>query len=133
MENIFQRPPILMRLTMLTRDKMSLLRAASLRTARETAHGLNDRKHKGCVEAGILRLPASASPFSGRAPSLTLDPTQHYCSVGIMLPEFNRDGRLPPGIHWTTWQEIQSRFGFSSRRQQLLGGLRLALAALNRA
>src|SRR5713101_7402361 len=41
MENIFQRPPILMRLTMLTRDTMSLLRAASLRTASETAHGLN--------------------------------------------------------------------------------------------
>jgi len=41
MENIFQRPPILMRLTMLTRDKMSLLRAASLRTAWETACGLN--------------------------------------------------------------------------------------------
>src|ERR1700685_2449816 len=50
-----------------------------------------------------------------------------------MLPEFNRDGRLPAGIHWATWQEIQSRFGFSLRRQQLLGGLRLALAALNRA
>ena len=50
-----------------------------------------------------------------------------------MLPEFNRDGRLPAGIHWATWQEIQSRFGFSSRRQQLLGGLGLALAALNRA
>ena len=50
-----------------------------------------------------------------------------------MLPEFNRDGRLPPGIHWATWQEVQSRFGFSSRRQRLLGGLRLALAALNRA
>ena len=50
-----------------------------------------------------------------------------------MLPEFNRDGRLPVGIHWATWQEIQSRFGFGSRRQQLLGGLRLALAALNTA
>src|SRR5271168_765107 len=54
MENIFQRPPILMRLTMLTRDKMSLLRAASLRTAWETAYGLNDRKQRGWVEAGIL-------------------------------------------------------------------------------
>jgi len=64
---------------------------------------------------------------------LTLDPTQHYCSVGKMLPEFNRDGRLPAGIHWATWQEIQSRFGFSSRRQQLLSGLHLALAGLNRA
>src|SRR3984893_14529521 len=50
----FQRPQILMRLKMLTRDKMSLLRAASLRTAWETACGLNDRKKRGWVEAGIL-------------------------------------------------------------------------------
>lgn len=50
-----------------------------------------------------------------------------------MLLEFNRDGRLPAGVHWATWQEIQSRFGFSSRRQQLLIGLRLALEALKRA
>jgi len=68
MENIFQRPPILMRLTMLTRDKMSLLRAASLRTARETARGLNDRKQRGWVEAGILRLSASSlRPSSGES------------------------------------------------------------------
>ena len=50
-----------------------------------------------------------------------------------MLPEFNRDGRLPAGIHWASWQEIQSRFGFSPRRQHLLTGLRVALGALHRA
>jgi hypothetical protein len=50
-----------------------------------------------------------------------------------MLPEFNRNGRLPAGIHWAPWHEIQSRFGFSSRRRQLLGGLHLALEVLNRA
>ena len=50
-----------------------------------------------------------------------------------MLPEFNRDGRLPAGVHWVTWEEIQSRFGFSCRRQQLLRGLHLALGALNSA
>jgi hypothetical protein len=57
--NIFHRPPILMRLTMLTRDKMSILRAASLRTAWETAHSLNDRKNRGWVEVGILGILAS--------------------------------------------------------------------------
>ena len=41
---------------------MSLLRAASLRTARETAHGLNDRKQRGWVEAGIL--PTELLPLS---------------------------------------------------------------------
>src|SRR5580693_6494143 len=65
MENIFQRPPILMRLTMLTRDTMSLLRAASLRTAWETAQGLNDRKQRGWVEAGIL--PTELLPLSRRS------------------------------------------------------------------
>src|SRR5580704_13636607 len=64
MENIFQRPPILMRLTMLTRDKMSLLRAASLRTAWETARGLNNRKQRRWVEAGIL--PTELLPLSQR-------------------------------------------------------------------
>jgi hypothetical protein len=50
-----------------------------------------------------------------------------------MIPEFNHDGKLPAGIHWATWQEVQSRFGFSARRQQLLIGLRLALGALRSA
>ena len=50
-----------------------------------------------------------------------------------MIPEFNRDGRLPAGIHWATWHEIQSRFGFSSRRKQFLSGLLLALGALSKA
>jgi hypothetical protein len=47
-----------------------------------------------------------------------------------MLPEFNRDGRLPAGIHWASWREIQSRFGFSPCRHHMLSGLRVALGAL---
>src|ERR1035441_10662590 len=54
-----------MRLTMLTRDKKSLLRAASLRTAWETAHGVNDRKQRRWVEAGILPLNYSRSIYIG--------------------------------------------------------------------
>jgi hypothetical protein len=50
-----------------------------------------------------------------------------------MIPEFNRDGRLPAGIHWATWQEIESRFGFSEHRRELLRGLRSALRALRTA
>src|SRR5258708_5660149 len=50
-----------MRLTMLTRHKISLPRAAFFRTTRETAHGLNDRKQRGWVEAGILPLNYSRS------------------------------------------------------------------------
>src|ERR1700733_7122778 len=79
MENIFQRPPILMRLTMLTRDKMSLLRAASLRTARETAYGLNDRKQRGWVEAGILPLNYSRVPTLYRSRNWRPEPPQNAC------------------------------------------------------
>lgn len=50
-----------------------------------------------------------------------------------MIPEFGRSGSLPAGIHWATWQEIESRFGFSERRMRLLAGLKLALAALHAA
>ncbi|MBV9223134.1 MAG: hypothetical protein JOY85_03850 [Acidobacteriaceae bacterium] len=50
-----------------------------------------------------------------------------------MIPEFNRDGTLPAGIHWLGWEEIESRFGFSERRHQLLSGLKSALKALRRA
>src|SRR5579864_7287859 len=84
MENIFQRPPILMRLTMLTRDKMSLLRAASLRTARETAHSLNDRKQKEWVEAGILPLNYSRSVIQVKYRRFTeLTPNGKFPEFGV--------------------------------------------------
>ena len=50
-----------------------------------------------------------------------------------MIPDFNRDGTLPAGIHWSGWEEAETRFGFSERRLQLLGGLKSALRALRRA
>jgi len=49
-----------------------------------------------------------------------------------MILDFNRDGTLPAGIHWSGWEEVESRFGFSGRRLQLLGGLKSALRALRR-
>jgi hypothetical protein len=50
-----------------------------------------------------------------------------------MILEFNRDGTLPVGVHWSDWEEIELRFGFSERRRQLLSGLKSALKALRRA
>ena len=62
---------------------------------------------------------------------LTGGATHHYCSVDIMIAEFNRDGTLPAGIHWSSWEEVELRFSFSERRRQLLSGLRSALRALH--
>ena len=47
-----------------------------------------------------------------------------------MLPDFNQSGLLPEGVHWSSWDEIRGRFGQTPRRQQLLGGLRIALEHL---
>ena len=47
-----------------------------------------------------------------------------------MIPDFNRSGLLPVGIHWSTLDEIRERFGMTPRRQELLSGLRTALEHL---
>jgi hypothetical protein len=50
-----------------------------------------------------------------------------------MIPPFATTGELPPGIHWANWTELELRFGFSSRRQSLLIGLKQGLIALKTA
>ena len=47
-----------------------------------------------------------------------------------MIPNFQPNGNLEPGIHWATWSEVLERFGFTPWRNQLLNGLRTALDAL---
>ncbi|MBS1790119.1 MAG: hypothetical protein JST85_20515 [Acidobacteria bacterium] len=50
-----------------------------------------------------------------------------------MLPSFDQAGNLPPGIHWTSWQEFEERFETNSRRKQLLAGLKKACRTLRKA
>lgn len=50
-----------------------------------------------------------------------------------MLPEFDDLGNLPPGVHGATWDEIVRRFGWTSRRRDLLAGLKVALGPLREA
>jgi len=50
-----------------------------------------------------------------------------------MVPEFDREGKLPPGIYWATWKEVVQRFGFSPRRQALLAGFARAVQSLRAA
>lgn len=47
-----------------------------------------------------------------------------------MIPAFNPDGNLPPGIHEATWQEVEDRYGRTGRRRRLLTGLYGALTVL---
>ncbi len=50
-----------------------------------------------------------------------------------MIPDFDADGNLPPGVHWATWREFAQRFGISPHRLKLLKGLRNALDVLKTA
>lgn len=44
-----------------------------------------------------------------------------------MIPPFDTDGNLPPGVHPAQWTEVQARFGSNSHRRRLLSGLAEAL------
>jgi hypothetical protein len=50
-----------------------------------------------------------------------------------MIPPFDSSGKLPPGIHWTSWAEVVVRFGTTRRRRRLLEGLRRAMDDLTAA
>lgn len=51
--------------------------------------------------------------------------------VCVLIPPFDPEtGLLPPGEHDATWDEIQARFGWTTRRRQLLNGLADGLAIL---
>ena len=44
-----------------------------------------------------------------------------------MMPQFDADGLLPPGVHWINWDELFDRLGKNPWRQHLTTGLRAAL------
>lgn len=50
-----------------------------------------------------------------------------------MIPQFDADGLLPPGIHWATWDEVTATFGNAPWRRRLLDGLEMAIDSLRRA
>ena len=47
-----------------------------------------------------------------------------------MIPQFDTDGLLPPGVHWADWDELIARLGNNPWRQHLMTGLRAALENL---
>ena len=50
-----------------------------------------------------------------------------------MIPQFDADGLLPPGIHRATWDEVTGVFGSTPWRRRLLAGLEMAMESLRRA
>jgi hypothetical protein len=58
---------------------------------------------------------------------------QHNTKLVLMLPPFNQQGFLPPGIHPATFAEVAARFGTTQHRQNLLDGLKRGLENLRAA
>lgn len=50
-----------------------------------------------------------------------------------MIPEFDENGNLPPGIHEASWAEFIERFGWTPHRRRLIRGLGYALESLRAA
>ncbi|MBI3471072.1 MAG: hypothetical protein HY013_06925 [Candidatus Solibacter usitatus] len=50
-----------------------------------------------------------------------------------MIPEWQSNGDLPPGVHSATWPEIEERLASNPRRRRLLEGFRRACEGLRRA
>ena len=50
-----------------------------------------------------------------------------------MLPAFDSEGNLPPGIHICTWEEFVARFGIIPHRLNLISGLKIAMMQLREA
>ncbi len=52
-----------------------------------------------------------------------------YC----LIPNFQSNGVLPSGVHWTTMEEIKEKLCFSDKRIELVFGLEQAIVSLKRA
>jgi hypothetical protein len=50
-----------------------------------------------------------------------------------VLPDFDDTGALPPGVHEATWEEVETLFGWTAHRRDLLAGLHDALTDLRAA
>jgi hypothetical protein len=50
-----------------------------------------------------------------------------------VIPEFDENGNLPPGVHFCEWEEFVDRFGTTDLRLRLMGGLQMAMQQLKAA
>ncbi|XZN95991.1 MAG: DUF6932 family protein [Microcoleus sp.] len=50
-----------------------------------------------------------------------------------VIPEFDENGNLPPGVHFCEWEEFNERFGTNFKRENMIRGLKLAMTQLKAA
>ncbi|MDJ1169710.1 DUF6932 family protein [Roseofilum acuticapitatum] len=50
-----------------------------------------------------------------------------------MIPKFDHNGNLPPGVYVCEWEEFKQRFGTNFLRSRMIQGLELAMGELKAA
>jgi hypothetical protein len=50
-----------------------------------------------------------------------------------VIPEFDENGNLPPGVHFCEWEEFNEKFGTNYKRERMIEGLLLAMTQLKAA
>ncbi|MEQ8464638.1 DUF6932 family protein [Coleofasciculus sp. E1-EBD-02] len=50
-----------------------------------------------------------------------------------MIPDFDENGNLPPGVHFCEWEGFVERFGTNALRLRLIRGLQMAIEQLKAA
>lgn len=50
-----------------------------------------------------------------------------------MIPDFDENGNLPPGIYFCDWNDFKEKFGYNIRRQTLIRGIEEVLTQLKNA
>lgn len=50
-----------------------------------------------------------------------------------VIPEFDENGNLPPGVYFCEWEEFNERFNTNLKRKKMIDGLQLAMTQLKTA
>lgn len=50
-----------------------------------------------------------------------------------MIPDFDENGNLPPGVHFCSWDEFSERFGYTRDRRRMIQGIEAVMSELKTA
>lgn len=50
-----------------------------------------------------------------------------------MIPNFDNNGNLPPGIHYCFWDEFKERFGYTDKRMRMISNMEAIMLELQAA
>ncbi|KKD39161.1 MAG: hypothetical protein WAN66_22690 [Limnoraphis robusta] len=83
------------------------------------------------VQGGCSIQPAIQVEVEGKCDKIDARSRRNlYCGCEDVIPNFDENGNLPPGVHFCEWEEFVERFGTNDLRLRLMSGLRKAMEQL---